>query len=294
MAGLYLFVDVRYVILGLVVAQIDPLSVAAMLGQSTMSERAKTILQAWSSFDDPVTTLLTIYALALMGTTGSGVPGDNAGLLGYAGGLWANLAFACGALLLWWIIRYLLAPRRPWFSRQRADRAAVIQQVVLVAGLLALLSFAVWQVLMLGIALAGLFFRPKLDWLLPAVLNGALLAATFALGLLLVDGVNVRTGCVLGILAVVAQALAAAILPARLNSVERCWLGLGQQNGITAIILALAIEPVLPGTVAIVAPAILFINVGHLIANGALGWWLARTTPLSPRSSIPTTDDPSP
>ena len=50
-------------VLGVVVAQIDPLSVGAMIGRSQMSGRAKAVLLSWASFDDPITALLTIYLL---------------------------------------------------------------------------------------------------------------------------------------------------------------------------------------------------------------------------------------
>jgi NhaP-type Na+/H+ or K+/H+ antiporter len=48
-------------ILGVVVAQIDPLSTAALQKGKRLSKRAKTILAAWSSFDDPVTVILSLY-----------------------------------------------------------------------------------------------------------------------------------------------------------------------------------------------------------------------------------------
>ena len=52
-------------LLALTVAQIDPLAVANLLtgDSSHLSDRARTILSAWSSFDDPMTVLLSIYAL---------------------------------------------------------------------------------------------------------------------------------------------------------------------------------------------------------------------------------------
>jgi hypothetical protein len=55
----------RLLPLGVVMAQIDPLSVAAMNDNPRMSERAKSILAAWASFDDPVTVLLTFYVTGL-------------------------------------------------------------------------------------------------------------------------------------------------------------------------------------------------------------------------------------
>jgi len=48
---------------------------------------------------------------------------------------------------------------------------------------------------------------------------------------------------------------------------DRVRLALGQQSGITAVVLALLLETAFPGTVAVVAPAILIINVLHLVSN---------------------------
>ncbi|NUR64455.1 MAG: hypothetical protein HOQ47_01735, partial [Streptomyces sp.] len=48
---------------------------------------------------------------------------------------------------------------------------------------------------------------------------------------------------------------------------DRVSLSLSQQNGITAIILALLLEPALPQAVAVIAPAILVVNLLHLGSN---------------------------
>jgi hypothetical protein len=50
--------------------------------------------------------------------------------------------------------------------------------------------------------------------------------------------------------------------------VDRVYLALGQQNGITAVILALALQPVLPYAVSVVAPAILAVNILNIASNG--------------------------
>jgi NhaP-type Na+/H+ or K+/H+ antiporter len=51
----------EYLILGIVVAQIDTLSVTALSKDGHMSQRARSLLTAWASFDDPMTVLLTLY-----------------------------------------------------------------------------------------------------------------------------------------------------------------------------------------------------------------------------------------
>ncbi|TMS00300.1 cation:proton antiporter [Nonomuraea basaltis] len=45
--------DPRAMILAVAVAQIDPPSVASVMADNRLSDRAKTILGAWSSFDEP-------------------------------------------------------------------------------------------------------------------------------------------------------------------------------------------------------------------------------------------------
>ncbi|SDS53937.1 hypothetical protein [Actinoplanes derwentensis] len=255
-AAMYFLVDPRYAVVGLAVAQIDPLSVAALLDRAGMSERARTILLAWAAFDDPVTALLTVYAGAWLISGGSA----GGGLLSYAGDLSANALLVAVAAAVWAVL---------WWAGRRIPSPAWGA-----AGVGALLLLMVWSVegvLMLGLAVTGLFFRPPLGRALDVVLRGALVLAMFLLGLLLTGGVSIVAGILLGVAAFLAQAVAALVLPARLSRRDRVRLAAGQQNGITAVILALALEPTLPGTVAIVAPAILVVNVLHWAVNAALG-----------------------
>nr|BFE49513.1 hypothetical protein GCM10017745_29400 [Saccharothrix mutabilis subsp. capreolus] len=59
----------EHLVFAVAVAQIDPLSVAAVRAKSKMSDSAKALLSAWASFDDPITVLLTVYitSFALQG-----------------------------------------------------------------------------------------------------------------------------------------------------------------------------------------------------------------------------------
>src|SRR6187402_2138723 len=61
-----LFQDPYFLILGIAVAQIDPLSVAGLMKGDRLSKKAKTILYSWASFDDPVTVLLSLYVPMLV------------------------------------------------------------------------------------------------------------------------------------------------------------------------------------------------------------------------------------
>lgn len=250
--------DPLFLLLGIVVAQIDPLSVAALLGDDRLSPRARTVLAAWSSFDDPITVVLTVYAAAVatdtfgLGTREAQGVHVADGLLAYAIDLGLNLAFAGVVWLLW---RQGVRNRPRWATALLAIAAAV----------------AVWQFLMLGLALVGLFLRPAwLERLLAPITQGALYAATVLLGLLLIGGVALPQGVSLGLAAFAAQILVGWLLTRNLPAADRLHLAFAQQNGITAIILALRLEAQFAGVVAVVAPAILVTNLTHYAANHLL------------------------
>ncbi|KUO20220.1 hypothetical protein [Streptomyces dysideae] len=249
----------EYLVLAVAMAQIDPLSVSAMLESRDMSRRAKSLLAAWASFDDPVTTVLVVV-LGSMVLKGTGSVAS--GTADYAQTLLGNLLLLTAAALVWLVIRRR-APAGPPVSGTR--------RAVQIAALVALLAVATWQFLMLGLALAALFFRPALGRWLGRATNTALFVATFLLGMLLARGAEFAVGAVLGLATFTAQILVGAVVSLGYSRPDRASLCLSQQNGITAIILALLLEPRLSQAVAIVAPAILVVNVLHLASNGLLG-----------------------
>jgi hypothetical protein len=275
------FQEPAYLVLGVAVAQIDPLSVTALRRQAGMSEETKAILFAWASFDDPVTALLTVYlsavALVMSGRhaeSGLGVV-DGDGPLALLAGLALNLLFTAGALVLWWLLRL---GRRRIEQLRRPGRAgwSHAHRVLTLVLLLGLGAVAVDTLLLLGLALTGLFFRPAIVGWLDRVAYTALLAAAFALGLVLVGGVQLGPGVALGLAAFGAQAAVGTVIAWHRPPADRVYLALSQQNGITAVILALLLEPLFPGTVGIVAPAIVTVTVLHALSNA--GWERVRRT----------------
>ncbi|SNR24314.1 hypothetical protein [Actinomadura mexicana] len=285
---LLVFQDARYLVLGIAVAQIDPLSVAAMRASSRMSSRAKALLFAWASFDDPVTVLLSLYfsilAFRLSGREGApqaGPSGD--GLGAYLSDLGLNLTLVAAAYLVFVALRHLRTPGpevvparvgRP-LAERGAGTGGRFAELLSLAVLVGVFLVAAQWMLMLAVALTGLFFRVRTyAKVIDRAVATAFLVASFALGLLLVDGVDLLPALVLGVAAFGAQALISLlvvpVLKHGLSRRDRVHLALGQQNGITAIILALALEPDFRGTVGIVAPAILVVNVLHYASNGVL------------------------
>jgi NhaP-type Na+/H+ or K+/H+ antiporter len=262
-----IFQDPFFLILGITVAQIDPLSVAGLMKGNRMSAKAKTILASWASFDDPVTVVLSLYApLAVMQFTGlelgsiTGSSDTGVNLVAYIQELGLNLGLAALAFCLYLVIRYYAKHVSAWV----ALGAALASYMLLAAAF----SVSLLYFMMLGIALIGLFLRPpKLDKVVDHAIVWALRAAAVLLGLLLIGGVDLWKGIALGVAAYFAQVIVGFLLTRGLPKQDRWHIAFAQQNGITAIILALLFEPIHPGTVAIVAPAIIVVNGLHWLVN---------------------------
>ena len=266
-AVMYLvFGDPEFLLVAVAVAQIDPLSVAAIQAKSRMSPRAKTLLAAWASFDDPITALCAVYAAAIIAGTPDG-PGDltlyGNGLTAFVLNLGLNLAFAGIVFICWHVVH--VRPSRP------ASRRWAVRTVAVAGGLLSVLvigSVAVYGSLWLGLAIIGLFCRPRWGSLLGRRVPAALVLAMFAAGMVLVDGIDLVAGLVLGLAAYLAQVVVAFVLTVRKQwRGERARLVLAQQNGMTSIVLGLLIVPVVPGSIAILVPAVVVVNLVHAVAN---------------------------
>lgn len=247
------FREPAFLVLGIAVAQIDPLSFAALSDRAGVSPRVRTLLAAWSAFDDPITVLLTVYlAGALASETGGSSLPD---LSSFGTGLLYNAGFTLVAYLVWRLTR---------LGHMGGRLRTVLQTVLLTL----LMAYAVWHLLMFGLALSALFFRPDgIGKLLQRLATVAFNLATFALGLLLSAGIAIRAGIVLGAAAFGAQIAVGSAVAARYSRRDRLAVALGQQSGITAVLLALLLEEPFPGSVAVVAPAIVIVNVLHALTN---------------------------
>lgn len=259
----------EYLVLGIAVAQIDPLSVAATQKSDRVSPRAKAILSVWAAFDDPMTVLLTLYFSALAVRYGTGSAGDGSVLTDTAtvfGDLLLNLGLFALVAALWWAAAAWLGRRGP--RRRPGTRPAV--DLVALALVVALILFAAQDMMVLAVALTGLLVRlGRFGAGLKTAVALAFLAASAVLGVVLASGeVFLREGLVLGASAFAAQLLVTLLISRLLVRPRLTWpdlahLGFGQQNGITAILLALALEPRFPGTVGVVGPAIVTVNLLH-------------------------------
>lgn len=273
--------DWHYAVLGMAVAQIDPLSVAALQDDPRMNPKTKTILNMWASFDDPMTALATPFIL--------GIAANIAHANLYEGGDWFDvlkgvLPFGIALLLVG-----IIALRRRMHDVRgtrgfvhKLDDHEKTKNVALSGIGLAAVPGRLYSVA----AMAGWIIRPK--WLgvgrrAELLTNIALYGATFLLGVLLAGGVDWKGGVVLGCATYASQVIVAWLVmwfATRISKAERdddrrlsrrdTWhLALAQQNGITAIVLALNLEPVIPGAVAAVSLAIVIVNLLNFVFNWA-------------------------
>lgn len=270
--------DPLFLLLGVAVAQIDPLSVAALMGGRRMSTRARTVLAAWSSFDDPVTVILAFYAATAAVAFGLGATastGEPSTVLTYVFQFGGNVLLAAGAWVIWWVTKRIPLSLRT--AMQYLSLAAFIAAAVITG----------W---MLAIAIIGLFARPStLENLIPKITNWAMYAAAVALGVLLIGGVSLIKGTTLGIAAFIAQALVAWPLTRGMPRPDRLHLAAAQQHGITAIILGLTLEIQFDGVVAVIAPTIITANLIHLAVNKLIDRKLGEHQP--PSIDAPKSDD---
>jgi hypothetical protein len=173
------------------------------------------------------------------------------------------------AAVVWWRLRH-----RTW---------------LVAITLIALAVLAVGYFLMLAVAISGLFIRfDRAIRVITALTQWALYIAAAMLGLLLVSGVDLVGGALLGVLSFLAQVLVGSVLSRGLPRLDRVHLALAQQNGITAIILALRLESQYAGAAAVIAPAILVTNVVHVAAN----WIADRVDRATTRQVGPAAPDP--
>jgi hypothetical protein len=254
------FGDWRLVILAPVMAQIDPLSVSALERDGRMSDRARRILDAWASFDDPFTILIT-WALLRLRTGSAGGP------LAIAGAWGLNLLLAGGVIAL-------IAAGGRLFGRQHGGGEGTAAMRIRAGAISLGVAAAVWTNAMLSVALVGLFVgRPGGRLLKRATLVAVYLAAV-ALGVVLAgshtDAQAIVRGATLGGVTYGSQAVVAPLLTRRLPNADRRHLALGQQNGITAILLAILVSASYGPAAATAAVAILVVYLLHLTANTML------------------------
>ncbi|HVA97242.1 MAG TPA: hypothetical protein VND99_06305 [Candidatus Acidoferrales bacterium] len=234
-------------LLGVAVAQIDPLSVSYLLKSKdgSFSTVGRTILRVWSSFDDPMTILLSIFFVApiILGTFYRNP-------FTYIDEVFFNILFA-------FVI----------FVCNKFVNSEIGKKVLLFFSLF----IAIICNLTLGISLIALFLRPTLGKALSSSVTIAFYIGVLLLGLTVTITLqSVLAGVLLGVIAFVAQIIATFLIAKKLTKTDKFHLAFAQYNGITSIGLGIFFQHSFPSITSIIALAVVTINSIYYLANHVL------------------------
>ncbi len=269
-----------------IVAQIDPLSVAALTKDNSLSNSVKGILSAWSSFDDPVTVIASYYIASWIVNNVTGIFEDSTFNISLITDVFEDSTFNIFSIILdfgknflfasifylWHRLLLLLWRKFDDTTSQSSINFKKIITILKILTFLIVIALATKYRLMLGVAIIGLFAFPKFDFSYKFIYISVIISfyiATVMIGFFLVDGVNIYMGILVSLSAITAQFIIAFLMTIgyEYSLEDKIRLAFAQQNGLTAIVLALFFEPLLKGTISVIVPAILLINLIYIIVN---------------------------
>jgi len=247
LGGILYFItsDIRFFLIGALISQIDPgLTNWAnrILGQK--DDTAKLSLVE-STFDDPISTLLTIY-IALPFVLGKSLD--------------LNLYFFMLIVNFIFVAIFLFEKRRAKIESSFLSSTAIV-----VGGLLNVF---------LGVALSGLLFRMKSE-LFDEPVRLITFASYITVGFFIpLAGLNILYGLLLAaVLVLLVRPLEVFIFFKDLKLKDKIRLSLAEQKGITTVLLLLLIQPQI-NIIGIVIPAMIAINawfvISHMVAKSYL------------------------
>jgi hypothetical protein len=243
----YLFIqDWTAFAFAVIVAQIDPLAVGALTNQKSgrLGKRSKNILLAWASFDDPVTVVIAVLISTYL----------------------LSATLPNGSEYIFLQLGNLIIPAIAYFVSRFFGNHKYINSAILFI----VFAISIWYGWMLAVAISGLFLRPFSGRITTTAVSAAFVISLLLVGAYLVFPVNMQLVFVLAFAAVTGQIIATLLLARELESRERLFVAFAQQNGITALILALFFARLIPNIVEIVALSVFVINVIHFLAFSTL------------------------
>jgi len=237
--------DIRFFLIGALISQIDPgLTNWANKIMGQKDDTAKLSLVE-STFDDPISTLLTIYiALPLV--------------------LGKSLDFNLYFIML--IVNFIFVAVFLFEKRRAKIESSFLSSSAIVAG--GLLN------IFLGVALSGLLFKMKSE-LFDEPVRLVTYASYIIVGFFIpLAGLNIALGLLLALVLIfIVRPLEVLLFFRNLNFKDKVRLSLSEQKGITTVLLLLLIQPQI-NVVGIVIPAMIAINVWFVISHYILGRYL--------------------
>ncbi len=209
-----------------VIAQIDPIAAAKSVDSNNMSKKSETILRAWSSFDDPITVLFAFYIfLPLVVVTDFSF---NQYLLRISTDI-----FSCVAAY------YIYKIYRKKFNNLYENAKICIE----VGSLVIIIVYSVLSSSFILPAFVGIFLRPIAPEKLETVISAIFYFSVIVIGLL---SANLRldwlSGGILAFSTFFLGQVIVTLLFLKDSLVNKARVMFGHQNGMTAILLTVAIE----------------------------------------------------
>jgi NhaP-type Na+/H+ or K+/H+ antiporter len=242
-----------------VIAQIDPILAAKNIAHERFSPKSGAILRCWASFDDPITVLFAFYIFLPL------LLKEQSSLLSqYFVEISLELLACAGLTILF------QSQRQMPIMAQRKIRQVMVIAICIASGLLGRFLLP---------ASLGLMARPFSAESKERVLNWIFGFSAFVVGALAVDiSLNWPAGILLGAATFfIAQPLV-ALLFIRDSKENLLRVMAGHQNGMTAILLTIALDLQIGNAqlLAITLPAIIAIAVFYAVVN----YWLDQNYAL--------------
>lgn len=233
------------ILVAVAIDQIDPISVSTLLNNKLgMTKAAKSLLNVWASFDDPVTVLFGFALLLPLVTDTSFASIKDLGL-----GLILNIV---PAVTVYYLAKSKVLKKKP------------VQIITLLLSII----FTVATQSFLFIALVGLLVRPfdakNLGKYTTAIYYAILLIVGMSLPFY---GIDLRLGFLLALVEffVVQPLSAITMVKGTANDIFR--LAFAQQNGLTTLLMGLTFQALGFNVLPILLPAIICINAFNLTIN---------------------------
>ncbi len=208
-----------------VIAQIDPIAASHSLEYSNISKKSETILRAWSSFDDPITVLFAFYIF---------LP------------IILLVDFNLNEYLLK-IFRDIITCIVAYFLYKIYDTKFIIPRTYKIfietIAIIAIITYSIFSASFLLPAAVGLFIRPFAAEKLTKINSAIFYFSVIILGLLSANlSLDWNSGLILAVSTFFLAQVIVTVLFLRDSTASKARVMFGHQNGMTAMLLTVAIE----------------------------------------------------
>lgn len=242
-----------------VIAQMDPIAAAKSLDNSKISRKSETILRAWTSFDDPITVLFAFYIfLPLLVST-------NLSVSQYFVRIAADIV---GCLTVYYLSK--------WLNTIHTDTKKYLEIIFIVI----IIIYSVLSDSFVLPAFSGIFLRPIASEKLEVIITPIFYLSVIVIGLLSTNlSLDWLSGGILAFSTFFLGQVIVTLLFIKESIANKARVMFGHQNGMTAILLTVAIE--VSGSektrnmLSVTLPAIILIALFYFSTN----YLLDRTLP---------------